>query len=567
MLFRTIDFWSTKSVGTLIAVASVGMIAVCSGKNESDSASAPPQPVVKTAAEMCSSFIGMTIPASAIGLPTSGATVASAKLVSATDAGNVSGEHCKVLGNIRPVDFDAPDIRVEVDLPTNFNGKSVHFGGGGFDGSIPNVSGHPYDGFIYEAEPAGVDTPLRRGYVTYGSDGGHSGTYFDGNFAANDEALLNYSGNHIKKTHDFAAYITKARYGSNAKLNYFIGGSNGGRQGLIAAQRYPKDYDGIISTFPASAITGLWLQMGRISKAFLSPGGYVSADKGKAILSAVMRQCDALDGVADGIVSNPSACVFDPKSLRCPDGADTSNSCLSDAQLNTLTIAGTPLRTDFDLANGIRTFPGFNLSSGLDFWTAMPWGASATEAVIQPGAYEKSSLFYTFSNDMLRFAIARDPSLSILAFNPESPGPLTERIQTVGAQMDSTTTDLTQFQNRGGKLILQHAVGDQFIPYQLAIDYYKGLVSRFGQGQLNQFVKFYAAPGAAHGGGGQFNGSYDGLTALDNWVAKGTEPKNLKITDLTPATAGRTRPLCEYPLWPKYIGGAQNEASSFVCSN
>jgi feruloyl esterase len=567
MLFRSVSRKSTSSLGALIAVSAVGLIAGCGDGNDSTPASATIQPIVKTAAEMCSSLAGMSIPADAIGLPTSGASIASAKLVSSTDTGNTNGEYCKVLGNIRPVDFNAPDIRVEVDLPTNFNGKSVHFGGSGFDGSIYDVSGAPVDGFFVGAEPAGVQTPLRRGYVTFTSDGGHTGNVFEGTFAANDEALLNYSGAHIKKTRDFAAHIIKTRYGSAAARSYFIGGSGGGRQGLIAAQRYPKDYDGIISTFPASGITGLWLQMGRISKAFLAPGGYINADKGKVVLSAVMAQCDALDGVADGIVSNPSACTFDPKTIRCPDGADTGNSCLSDTQINTLTVARSPLNTDFELANGIRSFPGFDLSAGVDFWTGRPWGTSVTDAVVQPGIPGKSSFFYTFSNDMLRFAVARDSSLNIRDFNPESPGPLTKRIQTVSALMDSTTPDLTEFQRRGGKLILQHGLADQYIPAELAFNYYKTLVSKFGQGALSQFLKFYTVPGAAHGSGGQFNGSYDGLSALDNWVANGTEPKNLKITDLAAPTAGRTRPLCEYPLWPKYIGGDQNVASSFVCSN
>ncbi|MBC8751656.1 pimeloyl-ACP methyl ester carboxylesterase [Paraburkholderia sp. WC7.3g] len=553
--------WETTSA--LLLVSTVA-ISGCGGGHDSPSANA----AVKTPAAMCSALAGMTVPAASIGLPTTGATVVSATLVADTDSGNTNGEYCKVLGSIHPVEFNAPDIRAEVDLPTNFNGKSVHFGGGGFDGAIPDTEGSPLDGFLVGAEPAGVTTPLRRGYVTLGSDSGHEGTSFDGQFAENDEALANYAGDHIKKTHDFAAYIAKTRYGSAFVHSYFIGGSGGGRQGLIAAQRFPQDYDGIISTFPASGITGLWLQMGRISRSLLAPGGYVTPAKGKALLAAVMEQCDALDGVADGIVSNPSACVFDPKQIRCPGGVDTGDTCLSDAQINTMSTAGTPLTFSFDLANGIQTFPPYNVFAGADFWSnSLAWGASATDATIEPGVFGKSAFYYTFSNDMLRFAVARDPGLSILNFDPTSPGPLAARIQAVSALMDSTSTDLTQFQSRGGKIILQHGQSDQFIPAQLSIDYYNRLVSRFGQGPLGQFLKFYLVPGAAHGSGGQFGGSYDGLTALDNWVTKGIEPHNLTITDLAPPAAGRTRPMCEYPQWPKYVGGDQNIATSFVCSN
>ncbi|RKT13503.1 feruloyl esterase [Paraburkholderia sp. RAU2J] len=551
------------AIASALLAASTIVISGCGGHD-----SAPASADVKTSAAMCNALAGMTVPAASIGLPTTGATVVSATLVADTDPGNTNGEYCKVLGSIHPVDFNAPDIHAEVDLPTNFNGKAVHFGGGGFDGTIPATEGSPLDGFLAGAEPTGVTTPLRRGYVTLGSDSGHEGTLFDGSFAENDEALANYAGDHIKKTHDFAAYIAKRRYGSAFVHSYFIGGSSGGRQALIAAQRFPQDYDGIISTFPASGITGLWLQMGRISRALLAPGGYVTPAKGKALLAAVMKQCDALDGVADGIVSNPSACVFDPKQIRCSGGVDTGDTCLSDAQINTMTTAGTPLNFSFDLANGIQTFPAYNAFAGADFWsTVLTWGTSVADATIEPGVLGKSAFYYTFSNDMLRFAVARDPGLSILNFDPAGPGPLAARIQAVSALMDSTSNDLTQFQSRGGKIILQHGQSDQFIPAQLSIDYYNGLVSRFGQGPLDQFLKFYLVPGAAHGGGGQFNGSYDGLTALDNWVTKGIEPHNLAITDLAPPSTGRTRPLCEYPQWPKYVGGDQNLAASFVCSN
>ncbi|CAN7798617.1 tannase/feruloyl esterase family alpha/beta hydrolase [Paraburkholderia hospita] len=553
---------SSAIMGAVLAASAV-VVSGCGGND-----AAPANSAVQTSAAKCSALAGTTVPAASIGLPTTGATVVSATLVADRASGNTNGEYCKVLGSIHPVDFNAPDIRAEVDLPTNFNGKSVHFGGGGFDGTIPDTEGSPLDGFLAGAEPAGVSTPLHRGYLTLGSGGGHEGTNFDGSFAENDEALANYAGDHIKKTHDFAAYLAKIRYGSAVVHSYFIGGSGGGRQGLIAAQRFPQDYDGIISTFPASGITGLWLQMGRISRSMLAPGGYVSAAKGKVILAAVMKQCDALDGVADGIISNPAACVFDPTPIRCSGGADTGDTCLSDAQISTMTTAGTPLNFSFDLANGIQTFPAYNSLAGTDFWTTpVAWGASAADAIIEPGVIGKSAFYYTFSNDMLRFAVARDPGLSILNFNPASPGPLAPRIQAVSALMDSTSTDLTQFQSRGGKIILQHGQSDQFIPAQLSIDYYNRLVSRFGQGPLNQFLKFYLVPGAAHGVGGQFNGSYDGLTALDNWVTGGTEPHNLIITDPAPPTTGRTRPMCEYPQWPKYVGGDQNLATSFVCSN
>jgi feruloyl esterase len=154
-----------------------------------------------------------------------------------------------------------------------------------------------------------------------------------------------------------------------------------------------------------------------------------------------------------------------------------------------------------------------------------------------------------------------------MSFNFTDPGLLTARTQTVSQMMDSTTVNLDNFKNRGGKVILQHGQSDQFIPAQMSIDYYNRLLANYGQNALSSFLKFYLVPGAAHGTGGQFEAAYDGLTALDNWVTKATAPQNLVVTDLNPPTAGRTRPLCEYPQWPKYVSGDVNAASSYTCSN
>ncbi|MGT2452359.1 tannase/feruloyl esterase family alpha/beta hydrolase [Cupriavidus basilensis] len=166
----------------------------------------------------------------------------------------------------------------------------------------------------------------------------------------------------------------------------------------------------------------------------------------------------------------------------------------------------------------------------------------------------------------MNFAIARTQLVDIMSFDFSDPGALTARTQAVSNMMDATSTDLTTFKQRGGKLILQHGQSDQFIPAQMSIDYYNRLVTRYGQATVGEFVKFYLVPGGAHGFGGQFEGAYDALTVLDNWVTSGNPPNKLVITDLSGATAGRTRPLCEYPAWPKYVSGDTNSAASFTCT-
>lgn len=556
--------WLAPTVATLSAL----LVAGCGGGSDSVVADATPQ---LTPAQQCVALQGSAVPASAIGLPTTGATISSATLIAATASGNTNGEFCKVLGGIHPVDPAAPDIKFEVDLPSTWNGKSVHFGGGGLDGSVPATTGFTKTGFTSYGEPKGVLTPLARGYVTLGSDSGHQGSFGDGRFAQNDEALANYAGDHIKKTHDVALFLTKQRYGVTFAHSYYIGGSGGGRQALIAAQKYASDYDGIISTYPASGIMGLAFQMGRISQASLAPGGFINANKAAVLKKAVMSACDSLDGATDGLISNPSLCTFDPATVRCPGGADTGDTCLSDAQISTVNTMATPLKTNFDFANGIHSIPGYNILAGTDFWSGflLPLGDSPADAVLDPGtnATAQWSFFYAFPNSLLRYAIARDPSLDLMSFNFTDPGALTARTQTVSQMMDSTTVNLDNFKNRGGKVILQHGQSDQFIPAQMSIDYYNRLLANYGQNALSSFLKFYLVPGAAHGTGGQFEAAYDGLTALDNWVTKGTAPQNLVATDLNPPTAGRTRPLCEYPQWPKYVSGDVNAASSYTCSN
>ncbi|SPS02102.1 tannase/feruloyl esterase family alpha/beta hydrolase [Cupriavidus taiwanensis] len=562
-----------RGVGALTVLSTLAIsLAGCGGEESAPSVGAPgPTTAQKSPTELCGELKGIAIPAGNIGLASTGATITTATLVAASDSGNTSGEFCKVLGGIHPVDSSAPDIQFEVDLPTAWNGKSLHFGGGGLDGVIPDTTGFATSGFSPYGEPRGVLAPLARGYVTYGSDAGHQAANdFVGTFASNDEALANYAGNHIKKTHDVATFLMKARYGQSASQSYFIGGSGGGRMGLVAAQKYASDYDGIVATYPASGLLGLSFQMGRISQASLSPGGFINAAKGKVLRDAVMSQCDSLDGVADGVISNPGACGFDATTLRCPGGADTGDTCLSDAQLNTVATIATPLTTTFDFANGIRTIPGFKVLAGTDFWGPLypPLGSSAADAVADPATadVQKVSFFYAFPNALVKYAIARAPSLDILTFGFTNPGALTARTQAVSQLMDGTSVNFDALKNKGGKLILQHGQADQFIPAQMSVDLYNRLLAAYGQSELSSFLKFYLFPGAAHGFGGQFEGGYDSLTALDNWVTKGVEPHDLIVTDVTPPTAGRKRPVCEYPAWPKYVGGDPNSATSYVCT-
>ena len=204
------------------------------------------RPSAATPPQQCAALQGIAIPREHIGLPTSGAVVIAASIVPAGDAGNVNGEFCRVLGAIHPVDPTAPPIRFQVNLPTTWNGKALQMGGGGYNGSVvTGLNGAPN-------QIASAPTPLAQGYVTLGSDSGHEGGGgFDGSFALNDEALANFGHLQVKKTHDVAMHLVKTRYGSLPRRSYFAGGSQGGHEALIAAQKYPADYDGVIAQYPA----------------------------------------------------------------------------------------------------------------------------------------------------------------------------------------------------------------------------------------------------------------------------------------------------------------------------
>ena len=316
----------------------------------------------------CAELAGMPIPASAIGLPTTGGTVTTAALVAASGAGAAAvPEHCLVSASISPVDATAPKIMMRVALPTHWNAKALMYGGGGFDGSIPNVVGNVPNG------PTDQPLPVARGYAVFASDSGHQAGprgSLDGSFGLNDEALRNWGGDALKKTRDAAAFLINTRYASAPTKSYFAGGSTGGREALQSIQRWPTDWDGAIAWYPAwnQASAMLGGQAGTL--ALSRPGAYPNGAKRLAVFQAALQACDGLDNVIDGIVSNQNACnaSFDPATatlngapLRCAGGADTGDSCLSDAQIVALKAINAPVKFGFVLASGETGYPGYNV--------------------------------------------------------------------------------------------------------------------------------------------------------------------------------------------------------------
>lgn len=556
------------------ALASVGLAACSSNDDNNASTQAPLS---------CAQLNGTTVPASAIGLPTTGAKVTSSEVIPAAGSGaGAVGEYCKVLGEINPVDPAAPKIKFQLNLPANWNSKAMMFGGGGYNGTIATGTAN------VPAGPADKPVPLGRGYATFGSDSGHQAdatTSRDGSFGLNDEALKNFSGDAIKKTRDVALSLIKSRYGSNPTKSYFAGGSTGGREALLAVSNWPADWDGAIVLYPAWNAASLDLQFGRITRALAQPGAYPSREKRKVLYDAAIEACDALDGVRDGLISNITACnaTFDPATatvngtpVRCPNGTDTGNTCLSDAQIAAYNVTNTPLQLSYTLASGENSYPGFN-TWGTDFGnpgTTPPQPTVLTLALgtdqpafPMPPVTATSSPPYlsTFWDQWVRYFVTRNPNFNSLTLDPQNPGQYQSRIVELTGIQDANKTDLSPFQAKGGKILMAHGMADALVSTRATEQYWARIRKTMGADRVDSFARFYEIPGYGHAASSVFNAAWDSLTALENWVENNAAPGSQVVAD-TAGVPGRTRPLCQYPAYPRYVGGDVNQAASFTCA-
>ena len=467
----------------------------------------------------CAALAGQTI---------GGATLASAVVVPASAT---LAAYCKVNGLIEP------KLNFELRLPTAWNHKLHYGGGGGYNGSIPPV----------------VAPALNAGYAQVGSDSGHQGDVLDASFALNDPQAAQLFGSlSVPTVMGAATEIVRAHYGRNARRAYFEGCSNGGREGLMNVQRFPTLFDGVISRAPAYNWVGLMGAFNRTAKALAAPGGAINAAKTNTLAGAVLAACDTLDGVADGLVSNPQACHFDPATLRCPSGADTGDGCLSDAQLASVASWTAPAAFD----GGTYHNPGWPLTGNENADGA--WNAWLT---VPP------SLQFLFSDTTVKNYLARDPAADSLAYDFNSdPGALFS----MAALNDATNANLHPFLGAGGKLILWHGGNDSALTVKATAEYYGDVVAAMGgQANADSFVRFYVAPGVNHCAGGPGADTTDLLGALDRWVTMGHAPGTLKASRLDPATGATlmARPLCVYPAYPRYRGhGDVNAALSYVCT-
>jgi feruloyl esterase len=311
------------------------------------------------AAVSCADLVNVKIAASEIGLPSGGATITSAQMATVSaDPLNprMTRDYCEVLGAVQPVDPNAPPVNFQVNLPADWNGKAVQYGGSASNGVL--ITG------LAPLRDSRRDTPVpvARGFATWGTDAGHDNRKLPHPqaFALNDEALINMAYAAYKKTHDVGVHITRAFYDRVPGKIYFYGGSEGGREALLMAQRFPTDFDGIVSVVPVANYMGSHLMRTKLAQ-LQHQGGWINPSKVKLIHNAVNAACDKLDGIEDGVISAYEKCLstFDVGTLRCPNGVDTGDSCLSDKQIEADKLVHRPYLCDEKRRHSV---------SGMDLW-------------------------------------------------------------------------------------------------------------------------------------------------------------------------------------------------------
>jgi feruloyl esterase len=585
------------------AVLAVATIAILAARAEPAGQASPApaaNPVTSvgktiTGAECTAERLGTSVATTAIGEPVRSVTLSAPAWVEAT---NGVPAHCRVNGSMASIDTagTARPINFSVVLPASWSRRAAQLGGGGMNGIVPNLTGGG----------PGAQGPslLDRGFATYGSDSGHQaafgarggagrggapGANVSDDWTLNEEAIRNLGYAQMKKTHDAAMVIIERAYGERPRFNYYIGTSQGGREALTVAQRYPADYDGIAANVPIVSFSTLMLAPELIRIRERPQANWVTPAKVNAIRGEFMRQCDSLDGLADGIINNYMACraIFDVSqgaknrrpwaAKRCPNNVDpnpedtSANACLTDGQISTLQFTYARYSFATPLANGTRSFgmwvPNTDPSgSGLILNARFRGQEGATEA-----APMHSHLGVLGVTGFLMKNLSANP------LDYAEGGAFNRRREELSAILDGTNPDLSAFQKRGGKMIVTIGTNDTLASPGAQLDYYQSVLDRMGRSTVDGFARLFVMPQTGHGLSGTNYGvdgqgrtiaslpvpnRYDQLGLLFDWVENGKTP-GMSVT----VTAGDKRlPLCSYPTYPRYKGGPAGAAGSYECA-
>jgi len=445
-------------------------------------------------------------------------------------------EHCRVSGQV------LPQVGFEVGLPTLWNGRLYMFGNGGYAGEALDS----------EARRAAAARAMRLGYAAAQTDTGHSAAAEPlGTFAVDRQKLLDYAFRSLHVTAEAAKLLVRSYYGGPPTRSYFEGCSTGGRQGLILAQRFPADFDGIVVGAPVLNFSGT--MMSYVNNVQALKAAPIPTSKLPLLAEKIYAQCDARDGLKDGLIDDPRLCGFEPsRDLPKCDAGDQPD-CFTPGQIGALEkIYGDVV------SQGKRVFPGWpvgaeiagsNGRSGWDPWivreSGSPTEVAFGETFLRYMAFPKPDPAY----DMLQFNLDRDPP----------------RLEAIHQVLDATDTDLSRFEQRGGKILMYFGWADPALNPLMGVEYYEQVAQRMGAG-TGGFFRLFIVPGMFHCNGGVGADTFDKLAPLAGWVEHGTAPDAIPASRVVSGKAVRTRPLCAYPEVARYKGsGSIDDGANFAC--
>jgi Tannase and feruloyl esterase len=464
---------------------------------------------------------------------------------------------CRVIGTIHASSDSA--IGFEIWLPDQWNGRYLQTGNGGFAGSIR------YDGLVQG---------IQNRFAAANTDDGHTGRDWEAAWArGHPEKVVDFGYRAVHQTAIRAKQIVSSYYKRRFSHAYFSGCSDGGREALMEAQRYPDDFDGWVVGAPGNNWTGVMTYVLHLAQTASSINEPLTSIQIEALSNAALARCDALDGVADGVIGDPLGCAFDPAELQC--GLHPHAKCLSAEQVDAIRRIYEPPRA---LRAHTTLTPGLQGSLGAESgqWEWMITGAVAPKSGLsEPLAQKFAASFWAdlvYNNSRVDIR-----TLDLLEAVKKSRALL-------GAQLNAVDPDLSAVRASGKKIIQYHGWADVFTPAQYSIAYYRAVATYLGRDNRD-FYRLFMAPGMGHcfggpsanvfGGayvlGGPFDPEHHALAALIQWVESGRAPERIvatKYQDDDPAKAiVRTRPLCPYPRVARWQGsGSTDDARNFICS-
>ncbi|MFP8778661.1 tannase/feruloyl esterase family alpha/beta hydrolase [Hydrogenophaga sp. RWCD_12] len=530
------------------------LLAACGGSD------AAPPPASRPLAQACATYVPNKLPVNARFERTE---LRKAQTVNESHYG--TGESitlpraCIVRGTI--VSGPGSTIHWAVELPDgkDWNGKTMTLGGGGFDGFIPTDD--PW-------HVKYVQTDAALPFVRISSDSGHQTEDFS--WGTDPVALQNHAqeANHLAL--QVGTHIATQFYGKAPTRRYMVGHSNGGRSGLIAADRYPNDYDGVLAMAPAISQQAHQVNMGDFNRWIYGrhPDGsvdagvpaqenWISPAKSALYAAAEIAACDNLDGLADGIIGNVEACTYVPTNLKCADdiGGALDDSCLTSGQIEAIRLNYADKTVPLTLANGMTGYQRYGRGgAATGDWQVYAFGTE------YDGDFLRKGFSYIAPTSVIQ-ALTGSEAADSMNHNPLS---LSEKWQALSRTMEPST-DLGRFAQRG-KLLVWYGLADTCVSVYRTAAYLDQVRQSSGSAKFDRFARFVTSPGVGHDLMGPGAARANLITALVDWVEKGVAPDHLVATG-TSDVGTFERPLCPYPSFPKYRGsGDTTKASNFVCS-